>query len=294
MAYTNNPFLPKTRRLAVNEVVFKNKPVAEVARKYGIHRATLYRWIKKADPDGESPVNTLSSKPKTHPNQIPKDVVNKVIEVRSVKNRCAEIVQHQLKKEGIKISKSSINRIIKGNGLIKKPNHRRDPDTKFKRPKVSTPGDLVEMDTIHYVKGNYKRFYLYTSIDLYSRFAYVEYSARISPIKTLQIVSSMRVYYPFTVKTLQTDNGVEFGEKLKFGLNKEHIRLRRIRVGRPNDNAHIERFNRTIQEECFSGTLPKPETIADQISEYLQYYNYERPHLALNCLTPSQYLSHRS
>lgn len=28
------------------------------------------------------------------------------------------------------------------------------------------------------------------------------------------------------------------------------IAIRHTRLGRPNDNAHIERFNRTIQEEC--------------------------------------------
>jgi len=33
-------------------------------------------------------------------------------------------------------------------------------------------------------------------------------------------------------------------------LESKRIKIRHTRLGKPNDNAHIERFNRTIQEEC--------------------------------------------
>ena len=49
---------------------------------------------------------------------------------------------------------------------------------------------------------------------------------------------------------MQSDNGLEFSEHFAQRLKSNNIALRHTRLGRPNDNAHIERFNRTIQEEC--------------------------------------------
>ncbi len=291
MAYTSNLFVAKTRRLAVNEVVVHKRSVVEVARRYGVHRATLYRWIEKAHPDGKTLIRTLPSVPKSHPSKISEALVNKIIELRQPKQKCAEVIQYELKKLGLRVGLSSIKRVIKKYGLSRKPKQIKPLDTKFERPKVVNPGDLVEMDTIHFCRGDYTRFYLYTAIDLYSRFAYCEYSAAIFPERSVRVVKGMLGYYPFTVKILQTDNGQEFGEKLKFGLDKMSIRLRHIRVGKPNDNAHIERFNRSIQEECFSNSFPKLHTIDKQIAEYLNYYNFERPHLSLQCRSPREYLS---
>jgi transposase InsO family protein len=293
MAYTSNPFVMKTRRLAVNEVVVHNRSVRDIARRYGVHRATLYRWIEKASPDRKTFIRTLPSTPKSSPNQLTKSLVNRILELRKPKQRCAEVIQHELKKEGLRASVSSIKRVISRHGLSRKPKQLKSLGTKFERPHVFNPGDLVEMDTIHYVQGDYKRFFLYTAIDLYSRFAYAEYCPAIFPAKSVKVVVNMVNYFSFTVRVLQTDNGQEFGEKFKFGLDKMSIRLRHIRVGKPNDNAHIERFNRSIQEECFSSALPKLKTIDKEIAEYLKYYNFERPHLSLQCMSPREYLSQR-
>lgn len=43
MSYSNNPYAPKARRLAVNLVVKEGLSVAEAARRSGVHRTTLHR-----------------------------------------------------------------------------------------------------------------------------------------------------------------------------------------------------------------------------------------------------------
>lgn len=48
---------------------------------------------------------------------------------------------------------------------------------------------------------------------------------------------------------VQCDNGREFGERFKLILDKNDIQIRHTRVRRPNDNARIERFNRTMRDE---------------------------------------------
>lgn len=55
-----------------------------------------------------------------------------------------------------------------------------------------------------------------------------------------------------------------------------------------NDNAHLERFNRTIQGECL-GALPKDTKIINRnLPKYLRYYNEKRHHFGLNLQTPLQ------
>jgi transposase InsO family protein len=82
---------------------------------------------------------------------------------------------------------------------------------------------------------------------------------------------------------LQTDNGGEF--LLRFGqwLGElaEPIPLRHSRVRQSNDNAHIERFNRTLQEECLT-KQPREDLVSDKLKDYLIYYNQFRRHLGID------------
>jgi hypothetical protein len=63
---------------------------------------------------------------------------------------------------------------------------------------------------------------------------------------------------------------------------------RHSRVRTPNDNAHLERFSRTIQDECIA-KLPRSFRVwQKEIPEYLYWYNERRPHLGLGLKTPIQ------
>ena len=51
--------------------------------------------------------------------------------------------------------------------------------------------------------------------------------------------------------------------------------------------AGIERFWRTIDDDVIEGaTFDNPAQLADEILEYMLYYNELRPHQALNGQTP--------
>jgi len=92
---------------------------------------------------------------------------------------------------------------------------------------------------------------------------------------------------------VQADNGPEFGRYFEQTLARHNTETRHSRLGRPNDNAHIERFNRTIQEECLGNTLTYKLTnkvVQERLATYLDYYNHERVHLSLQCLTPFEML----
>ena len=71
----------------------------------------------------------------------------------------------------------------------------------------------------------------------------------------------------------------------------EHgIELWYIQPGKPNQNAFIERFNRTYRTEVLNAyVFESLEQVREITAEWLQSYNEERPHEALAALPPATY-----
>ena len=78
---------------------------------------------------------------------------------------------------------------------------------------------------------------------------------------------------------LQSDHGPEFGSWFVSMIKKKH---RYTRIGKPNDNAYIERFNRTLQEECLDKTERNVLKLNRALKKYMPYYNTQRMHLGIN------------
>jgi putative transposase len=90
---------------------------------------------------------------------------------------------------------------------------------------------------------------------------------------------------PFLFDMIQTDHGPEFGQWFVRRAKRHH---RYTRIGKPNDNAHIERFNRTLQEECLDRVDRDVAKINRALKKYLSYYNNKRLHLGINAMTPME------
>lgn len=234
-------------------------------------------------------IDTLPSRPKHHPNELKPEIVNRILELRRQYKRCAPVIHAYLKLEGISVSLSSVERTLRRHRLTRRKKQAKDY-TPTPRPVANYPGALVEIDTIHFVYPDYSRTYIYAVIDLYSRLAYAEYHKTISARRSYQVVLNAQKYFGFVFSTIQTDHGAEFSPALKDLLGRK-ITLRHSRIRKPNDNAHIERFNRTIQKECFESRLPDEKIVHQQLKNYLEYYNKIRLHLSLSCQTPAEYVA---
>lgn len=143
----------------------------------------------------------------------------------------------------------------------------------------------MQIDTIHLMISEKKRIYVYTLIDVYSRDTYAKAYPKISSRISLDFIREAEQELGFHFNMLQSDHGPEFRKWFVSQASKNH---RYSRIGRPNDNAHIERFNRTLQEECLNKIPREVETINHALKEYLRYYKYERLHAGINFLTPAQ------
>ena len=93
-------------------------------------------------------------------------------------------------------------------------------------------------------------------------------------------------------KMVQSDNGAEFQKRFQQKLNTKEIKTRHSRVRHTNDDAHIERFNRTLRKECIGQYNPNKDidSIKHKLSCFISYYNYDRIHLGINLQTPYEVL----
>ena len=75
------------------------------------------------------------------------------------------------------------------------------------------------------------------------------------------------------------------------GLEK-NIKLLFIQPGKPQQNAYIERYNRTVRYDCLSHHLfDNIQEAQDLATKWLWSYNNERPNMAIGGITPIQKLA---
>lgn len=278
--------MPKVRRDAVY-MVRRGFSKEEVGRRFGVGSSTICKWVKKAKIWGHGSIPTLSSKPKHHPKQLSDELVWKIFQQRIKNRRCAEVVHQELINQGIKTSLSSVKRTLDRHGLLKKRSLWKRYHPHVNRPYPLNPGDLVQIDTIHLMINEKERIYVFTLIDVYSRWVYAKCYSKMGSKICLNFVREAQAKSSFKFKMLQSDHGPEFGKYFVDRIKKDH---RFTRIGKPNDNAHIERFNRTLQEECLDKLPNNVFKINCELKKYLRYYNYERLHMGINLKTPSQLL----
>lgn len=290
MAYTNNPKMGKVRKEAVQLVKYRKWSIRKVAKYYGYNPSTISRWCKIDVTGGWHDIPTKSSRPHRSPKALPREIVIAIIDKRIKNRRCGQVIQQELKRDGVIVSLSSVQRTLERTQLLKKRSAWKRPHDYTKRPIPNHPGALLELDTIHIRTSDGGRLYIYTVIDLYSRWAYAEAVLKIGAEPSVLFIQKVIAVAPFAVSMIQTDHGSEFSIGFTHGLSRLKIKHRHARVRQKNDQAHIERFNRTIQEECLDRT---PHTLTHFISAlapYLNYYNSERLHMGINYLTPVEVL----
>jgi transposase len=176
MAYISNENIGKVRLLAVR-MVLSGKSTREVARHFGYNQSTIVRWCKRKNEvwHNKSGIPTKSSRPKTSPRRTSRDIEAMTVGVREEIKRCSEVVYHILKKRGVEISLSTVKRVLNRYSCLKK----RSPWKKRKgyplRPDIPRQGDLVEFDTVHFIDKDGFKTYVYTAIDVYSRYEHARW-----------------------------------------------------------------------------------------------------------------------
>lgn len=193
------------------------------------------------------------------------------------------------------VSPSTTYRALKTAGLLNRWN-------KVKRSSKGGGFDQPTMPHQHwhtdikYVNFRGTFLFLISVIDGYSRYI-VHHELRTSMQEyDIQITIQRALEkYPLARPRLITDNGSQFISK-DFTEYLKQAGLQHIRtsIAYPQSNGKIERYHRTIHEECLaSKSLINLEDARKQIADYIDYYNTKRLHSSLFYLTPDDFLNNR-
>lgn len=268
-------------------MVRAGKTIREVARYFGYTKGAISKWRKKMRKEGSWIIPTLSSKPHHHPDELSKEKVDVIIAYKKKYKRCSEVIHQHLLNDGVVVSLSSVRRKTDQAGLVKKRSPWKRLHLSIERPLALKPGDLVLVDTIHLMVSEKKRICVYALIDVYSRWCFAWATDKISTRQSIKFLKMAQEVPEFKFNCIQSDHGAEFSQHFSERIKILH---RHSRVRKPNDNAYLERFNRTLQEECLNASRTSVKIFNQKMPIYLNYYHEERLHMGINFLTPNQML----
>jgi len=276
---------------------------------FKISKRTLFRWQKKLKGnfgklDG---LNRSSTAPKSRRKRLVSDSISRrIISLRTDHPRMGKEKIHAiLKKEGYMGSVSTIGRILndlKKRNLLPssikvsvsgKTGRLIEHETKPYRKKLRRPKGyrVLEVDTVVRFVDGIKR-YMITGIDTEKRTAFAAGYTNHGSLSASDFLEKCQKVLPDCPLAVQTDNGSEFA--LHFDRACENLKIKRFHTypRSPKMNAHVERFNRTLDEEFLKHhrALMRDDMkkFNDALIDWLLWYNGERPHHALGLKSPFQ------
>ena len=171
------------------------------------------------------------------------------------------------------------------------------------------PGEKIQVDVKYVPKKcmskelqeRGEKFYQYTAIDEYSRLRYTWFTNAHDTYASSEFARRLVKYFPFKIKTIQTDNGFEFTNRLSwqaFLKNKKTmfentleelgIEYKVIKPHTPKQNGRVERSHRKDQERFYyKRVFYSLEDLRKQGAAYLKRSN-RIPMAVLGYLTPKE------
>ena len=258
--------------------------VSKAARKCGIPRSTLYRWVKRYKANGKEGLLGHSKRPKNFGNRK----VNQELEtlIKSLRNEFKfgpqRIHVHLLRLHDVNISSATIWRVLNRNQVPTLKKYRKNEYTRYNRP---IPGDRVQLDVTKIAP----KCYQYTAIDDCTRMRALKLYPNKKAESTVDFLGYVLDTFQFPIQRIQTDWGTEFFNDLfQYELADHFIKFRPIRPRSPHLNGKVERSQFSDKSEFYATISKKERTIdlAPKLLEWQNFYNHKRPHASLNGKTP--------
>jgi len=284
----------------ITDWLTKEYTITELSDNYGVSRKTLYKWIDRYHEKGIAGLLELSREPDHHPNETPIEKVEAILALKRQKMKWGpKKIIAKLRGDYPDVkwpADSTGNDILKRYGLVqpRKRRHRTPPYT-------SPFTDCNQSNAVwssdykgHFKMGNRAKCHPLTISDNYSRYLLDCWGLtrpNLEQTKPRFELAFQRYGLPAAIKT---DNGSPFASRGLGGLSRLSIWFiklgiipERIEPGCPEQNGRHERMHRTLKES--TATPPKRHLKKQQetFNDFIEEYNNERPHEALNQKPPA-------
>ena len=292
---------PMDERLKFIARLLDGEKMAVVCREFGISRKTGYKILTRYNEIGLEGLTDRSRRPYRHANQLPTQIEALIVRLKQdkpswgapkIKERLARLYP-DVHTPAI----STVHAVLDRHGLVKRRTRRRNraEGTTLSRP--AQPNELWCAD----YKGEFMladRRYCYplTISDFASRYL-IACEALHTTKETYAFAVFESAFKEFGMpRAIRTDNGVPFASpnslfnlsKLSVWWLRLGIAIERIKPGHPQQNGRHERMHLTLKLEA---TKPAAQNFLQQqarFDDFIDSYNNERPHQALNMQYPAQ------
>lgn len=288
-------------RVSIKDIVVtlrRTGNASQTASELGISRMTVSRWSKRARGlTGRlkyQGIHRLSTRPKTNSRIITPETETRILALKKTSHFGPKKIGKTLH---LPISHMPIHRLLVQKGLvIPAPKFRRPlfQNGKCMRPANTTELGYLQMDTKHLTpewSGLPSTVYEYSAIDILSRYRQAVLLPDISDESARLALEYFLKWFPFPVKYVQTDNGLEFQRTFHNFCLAKNIDHYFIHKNSPNENAVVERSFRTDQDEFYAWLERRPQHIGELnqwLTKFITQYNQVRPHQSLDYQTPAE------
>lgn len=271
--------------------------LSQLARRYGVSRKSVYKWIERYEAGGWKGLDDVSRAPHSHPNSLSAEMEQRILGWK-IKQPLwgAPKIHAKLLELADCPSESTISNVLRRHGLTRKVRRRRQAT-----PSEQPFDHCQEANQVWcadfkgwFSTGDGKRCDPLTIRDAHTRYllrcqVMVEGTGA-SRVKPLFMATFREYGMPLAIRT---DNGTPFASTGLGGLTslsvwwiRLGIRLERITPGQPQQNGRHERMHRTLKEATASPPKGNLSLQQKAFDEFRVEYNEQRPHEALGQKPP--------
>jgi transposase InsO family protein len=266
--------------------------VTKACREFNIPRSTYYDWKQKYAHEGQAGLYRKKPVADSHPRKTSPEVVEKILDLRREYQIGALRITYYLDRyHGIKISESTVTRVLRAHGVGRLPTTAPRRAIHTKRYAKTVPGHHVQLDVkflrLKDQEEKVVKRYQYTAIDDATRIRALQVFSKHTQDCAIQFMDYVIERFPFRISTVRTDRGHEFQARFHWHVEDKGIQHVYIKPRTPRLNGKVERSHRTDQTEFYQLlTYADDVDLNSKLEAWENFYNYDRPHIALDGKTP--------
>jgi transposase InsO family protein len=271
--------------------------VTRTLEELGVARSTFYRWYRTYLDEGAMGLETKPASRRRFWNRIPEAERERVVEAALAEPELSprQLAWRITDREGVFVSESSVYRILKAYDLVTSPAFVLiSAKDRFDHP-TRRVHELWQTDFTYFKVVGWGWYYLLTVLDDYSRYIVDWKLFTGMSAQDVQELLDGAIAKTGIEKVevrhrprLLSDNGPCFISKdLRKYLQDRGLGHTRGRPHHPQTQGKIERYHRTMKNVVKLQNYYVPWELEREIGAFVQHYNHERVHEALENLTPA-------
>jgi transposase InsO family protein len=256
---------------------------------FGIARQVLSRWWQRYATDDLAGLAPKSRRPHASPTRISRGTVRRALQLREQRRSAVWNARE------LELGYGTVQRLLEAQGVNRLPRPARPAPRRYEKQR---PGELIHID-LKYLPAlrNARNDFEFAAVDDFSREAVVWITTEQTSAAAAAFLEQVAATLPYPIEAVLTDNAFAF--TMRHALHAERVtRFQQVcasfgithhllRPYAPQSNGKVERFFRTVNDECLHVRPLFTFAARDRaVERFVWYYNHERPHLSLGGMTP--------